>query len=280
MRIKATLTILLACVFAWTGCEKKKAARGKATPGKQKTAAADYASDAQMIASFEKELAALDDAIGKGPATVAQYSRRGDLRMFLGKFEEAVPDYEQMVELDPTQEAKHWRLGIAYYLSGDFEKSAKQFETYYQNDKTDRETGLWHFLAVAGMDSIVGAQSRMLKFEEKDRDPFPQIYELYLGRINAEEFFRELYDAGFSTKPDAMFFARLYAGIFEEINGRAEPAAKYLRMAHESPWGRAATGGPGYMWQIARLLATASPAAETPAEEKKEGEKKADTEKK
>ncbi len=234
--------------------------------------------DAAMVAAFEKELAALDAAM-TGKVTLAQCSRRGDLRFFLMKFEEAVADYEKMIELDPTQEDRHWRLGIAYYISGDFEKSVKLFEKYYKHDDTDRETGLWHFLANAGLTDIGTAQLKMLKYDKDDRPPFPQLYEFFNGRGTPQEFFRELYDEGFSTKQDVMFFGRLYAGIFEEVSGRPETAAKFIRMAYESPWGRKATGGPGFMWQIARIIATAPAEEEKPAEEKKpEGEKKAEAE--
>lgn len=234
--------------------------------------------DAAMVAAFEKELAELNAAMTAGKPTLAQYSRRGDLNFFLMKFEEAVADYEKMNILDPTQEERHWRLGIAYYIAGDFEKSVKLFEKYFKHDDTDRETGLWHFLANAAMSDIGTAQLKMLKYEKDDRQPFLQLYEFFNGRGTVMEFFRELYDQGLSTKQDVMFYARLYAGIYEEVSGRSENAAKFIRMAYESPWGRKATGGPGFMWQIARIIATA-PAAEEekPAEPEKkpEGEAKA-----
>lgn len=245
-------------------------------------AAAVPPEDAAMVANFEKELAALNEAMAAGKPTIGQYSRRGDLNFFLMKFEEAVADYEKMNVLDPTQYAKHWRLGIAYYISGDFEKSVKLFEEYYKHDDTDRETGLWHFLAVAAMSDIPTAQSKMLKFTKDDRQPFRQIYDFFLGQAGTiTEFFRELYDAGLSTKPEVMFYARLYGGIYEEVSGNSENAAKFIRMAYESPWGRKTTGGPHFMWQIARIIATA-PTEEAPAEgeKKPEGEKPAEGEKK
>lgn len=235
--------------------------------------------DAAMVAKFEKDLAALNAAMAAGKPALQQYSQRGDLNFFLMKFEEAVADYEKMIELDPTMEDRHWRLGIAYYIAGDFQKSVQIFEKYYKHDDTDRETGLWHFLANAGMSDVATAQLKMLKYSKDDRPPFPQLYEFFNGRGTVQEFMRELYDEGFSTKPDVMFFARLYAGIYEEVSGRSENAAKFIRMAYESPWGRKATGGPGYMWQIARILAT-TPAQEEKPEEKKDGEKKPDGEKK
>jgi len=235
--------------------------------------AADKSPDAAMLAGFEKELAALDKVVADGGGTVSQYSRRGDLHVFLVKFEEAVKDYEKVNELDPTQEGKNWRLGIAYYLAGDFDKSIATFEKYYQGDKEDRETGLWHFMAVAGKTSVAEAQIKMLKYNTEAKAPFNTLYDLFQGKYETQEFFRDLYDRNLSAKQDVMFYARLYAGIFEEVNERPETAAKFIKMAYDSQWGRKASDGPGYMWQIARILATAK--EEAPAEgEKKTEEKK------
>ncbi|MEQ1862721.1 MAG: hypothetical protein ABMA13_22605 [Chthoniobacteraceae bacterium] len=246
--------------------------------------AQDASPDAAMLAAFEKELAELNTAMAtKG--TLAQYSRRGDLNIFLMKIEEGVADYEKMIELDPTQEGRHWRLGIAYYLAGELEKAAKLFEKYYEHDDTDRETGLWHFLCNAGLHGVPTAQQKMLRYEKDARPPFVMLYELFAGRGTTEQFFRALYDDGMSTKQDVMFYARLYSGIYEEVNERTENAVKFIRMAYESPWGRRAPSGPGYMWQIARILATAPREEEKPvepaaAEKKPEAEKKAEDEKK
>src|SRR3954467_22160 len=89
--------------------------------------AADAPFDAQarkeMLAQYSAEEAKLNAAIEKAPDAVSLYSRRGDARMFLARFPEAIADYEKMIALDPAQDAPHWRLGIAYYLAGDFAKS-------------------------------------------------------------------------------------------------------------------------------------------------------------
>jgi tetratricopeptide (TPR) repeat protein len=272
--VKTVFTLLLLCCF-----------------GSVTSRAADPSpEDKAMVAKFEKELAELNTAMAAGKPSLAQYSRRGDLNFFLMKFEEAVADYQKMNDLDPTQEERHWRLGIAYYVSGDLQKSVDLFEKYYKHDNTDRETGLWHFLGNAGLSDIPTAQSKMLKYDKDDRPPFKQLYDFFGGEGGTvQEFFRALYDEGFSTKQDVMFYARLYSGIYEEVSGRPETAEKFIRMAYESPWGRKAIGGPGYMWQIARILATAPKEEEKPAEEKKpdgekkpegEGEKKPEAEKK
>jgi hypothetical protein len=78
-----------------------------------------------------------------------------------------------------------------------------------------------------------------------------------------------------AAQPDGQFlvilFARLYAGIFEDRNGNREQAKKSLGVPAKSDWGRKATGGPGFMWQIARILTEAvkAPEAAAPAAEEK-----------
>src|SRR5438445_13786936 len=65
----------------------------------------------EMLAQFSADEKKLTAEIGQKPAAVPLYSRRGDARMFLARFPEAVADYEKMIALDPAQDAPHWRLG-------------------------------------------------------------------------------------------------------------------------------------------------------------------------
>ena len=50
-----------------------------------------------------------------------------------------------------------------------------------------------------------------------------------------------------------LFFAQLYVGIYKELTGDTEAALDLLRAAAASKWGQTASGGPTYMWQVARL---------------------------
>jgi tetratricopeptide (TPR) repeat protein len=238
------------------------------------TAFAASKEDAAMIAKFERDLKEMDAAIQKGPPTLAMYSKRGDLHFYLADFDKAVADYQKMIELDPKQQDNHWRLGLAYYLEGDFPKAAEQFEKDFKYDDVDRENGLWHFLARAGIDGIGSAQLQMLRYSKPDpREPMNALYDLYSGVTKTEEFFRGIQQRGLMTNQQVLFYARLYAGIFEDLNGNREQAKKFLGMAANSEWGRKTSGGSSFMWQIARILndaVNAQPEAAAPtAEEKK-----------
>ena len=73
---------------------------------------------APMLADFSGDVKKLDAALQAAPDSISLLSQRGDRNLFLGKFAEAVADYEKMIALDPAQDAPHWRLGIAYYFLG------------------------------------------------------------------------------------------------------------------------------------------------------------------
>jgi lipoprotein NlpI len=243
-------------------------------------ASAFAADDAAMLAGFKKDLAALDVEIAKGKPTVSMYSKRGDLHFFLSNFEDAVKDYKKMVELDPRQDGPHWRLGIALYFAGDAENSAKQFEKYYAQDVTgtDRETGIWHFIARAGIDGVGSARLQMLRYTRPDREPFNGLYDLFADVWTTEEFFRDLNRRSLTTDKQVMFYAQLYAGINEDLNGRRDAAIRYIRMAASSEWGRKASSGSAYMWQVSRVLLNALEEAQkaekaAPAEAPKEESK-------
>ncbi|MEN9633617.1 MAG: Lipoprotein NlpI precursor [Verrucomicrobiota bacterium] len=217
----------------------------------------------ELLARLGAQRSALDLAVIKAPSDPALYSRRGDCLLFLGRFPEAVADFEKMIALDPALDAPHWRLGIAYYFNGQFSKSARQFEKYHDYDGRDRENGVWKFLGDVKVSGVTQARSAMLSYTRFDREPFPALYELLAGKGATEDFLRELKARRGGDQPAAVFFAHYYAGLHEEILGHHEKALALMRVAVASAWGRTAEGGPAYMWQVSRVhydgLAAAKP---------------------
>ncbi len=213
-------------------------------------ASSAFADESAMLQTFERQLAAT-----KGSSdTVAAHSRRGDLHLFLNHPKESVAEFEKMIALDPTQDAPHWRLGIAYYFAGDFAKSAKQFEKYHAYDGRDRENGIWKFLAQARVDGIEKARKEMLIYKEFDREPFPALYEMFAGKRSGPDVLAEVERKKLTGDARVMFFAHYYAGLNEELLGNRKSALEHLRKAvalftPETAGG----GGPGYMWQVARV---------------------------
>jgi len=207
----------------------------------------------RMKAEFSQRVAAADAALAKDPKAIGAYSDRGDGYLFLGEYREAVADFEKMIALDPAQDAPHWRLGIAYFFAGDFAKSARQFEKYHPYDGRDRENGIWKFLAQAKADGVEKARAEMLVYTRFDREPFPSLYEMFAGKKSPGEVFAEVAKKDLTKDEDVIFFANYYCGLEEERRGHRARALELLQKAVASPLGRGARGGPGYMWQVARL---------------------------
>ncbi|MHA3771285.1 tetratricopeptide repeat protein [Verrucomicrobiota bacterium sgz303538] len=181
-------------------------------------------------------------------------SRRGDLQLFLNHPREAVSAFEKMIAIDPQQDAPHWRLGIAYYFAGEFAKSAKQFEKYHAYDGRDRENGVWKFLAQARVDGVEKARHEMLAYKDFDREPFPSLYEMFAGKRSGDDVLAEIERKQLTSDSRVMFFAHYYVGLNEELLEKRESALEHLRKAVAlfTPE-TAGSGGPGYMWQVARV---------------------------
>jgi lipoprotein NlpI len=207
---------------------------------------------APMLEKFTDDLKELDASLASSPDSIPLLSQRGDRHLFLGQFAKAVADFERTIELDPSQDAPHWRLGIAYYFTGQFAKSARQFEKYHDYDGRDRENGIWKFLAQAKADGLEKARAEMLVYTRFDREPFPSLYEMFAGKRTPDEVLAEITRKGLDDETQVAFFGNYYAGLDEAILGHRERALELLEKAVALPQARAA-GGPGYMWQVARL---------------------------
>ena len=212
---------------------------------------------AAMLKHYREMDETLTAQIAKSDTAVGLYSRRGDCKMFLADFEGSERDYAKMIELDKDLFSQHWRLGIAYFYTGKFEESAKQFEAFDTYNDRDRENGLWQFMARVKVGGIEDARTKMLKYEVFDREPFPQLYAMFEGKdaSGGDAILKEIRKAGIgkSERERRLFFANLYIGIFKDLTGKTDEALTLLRDAAASKWGQTASGGPGYMWQVARL---------------------------
>jgi lipoprotein NlpI len=218
----------------------------------------------RMLRGLEQQKQNADAELAKNVDSVEWRSRRGDLRLFLGDAKGAVEDFEKEIALDPSHDAPHWRLGIAYYFADEFQKSAKQFEKYHAHDKRDRENGIWQFLANARVNGIKAAQGSMLEYTRFDREPFPSLYEMFAGKKTSAEMLAETEKKGLKDDALVMFFAHYYAGLNEELLGKQEDARKHLAEAVKLATKAGASGGPGYMGQVARLHYEAAKAGKSP----------------
>lgn len=210
------------------------------------------ADDHPLTAEQRKQIETDNRAILR---TAKDPGARGDAHFKLAEFAKSVAEYDRMVELDPTIEKGHWRRGIAYFYAGDYAKAAHQFEIYHSFDNVDRENGIWRYFSQYKALGKEKAQEGLLKYEKDDREPFPDVYQLFQGRKTAEEILEKIRKAeiGDEQREMRLFYAHLYAGLHEAITVGPARAREYLRKAVANPWGPKAGFGPNFMWHVGRL---------------------------
>ncbi len=198
-----------------------------------------------------KALPAINDG---DPEAIEQYSKRGDLRMFLGMFSEAESDYRKMVAIQPSMDSSHWRLGIAMYFAGHPDAAAAQFDKYHAFDNIDRENGIWRYLSHREAFGREKALQQLLKYDKDDRPPFREVYKLFEGTMTPAEVLGSVGpDLSESSRASRLFYAHLYIGLNHAVEGEKAAALTSLRASTLNSWPRKAGFGPDYMWHIGRL---------------------------
>ncbi|QDT93060.1 tetratricopeptide repeat protein [Gimesia algae] len=210
---------------------------------------------ARLQLKLKQTIKQLSEQIESTPGETALYSRRGDAYFFNGDFKAAVADYNKMVELNPSISAAHWRRGIACYYAKQYTEAAKQFENYHSFDNVDRENGIWRFFSQYKAKGAAAAQQGLLKYEKDDREPFPDLYRMFQGKTAPETVVKNIESAKIDAQERSKryFYAYLYIGLNESLQGHQEQARKFLKKSVENDWGPAAGFGPNYMWHTGRL---------------------------
>ncbi|MFN0051171.1 MAG: tetratricopeptide repeat protein [Planctomycetales bacterium] len=257
MRRSVPCSISLVALLAWHG-----AGEVPNFPIATVCSAAEDVSDvrtdagrARLHAELDAEILRLTAEIDKSPNSVDLYSRRGDQLFFRGEFAKSVADFEKMVELQPDQETSHWRRGIAYFYAEQFPKAAHQFEIYHSFDNVDRENGIWRYLSQVKAIGREAARKGLLKYEKDDREPFPDVYRLFAGELTGDEVLARIKLAKIAPgeRDKRLFYAELYVGLNDFVEERLESAERHLGEAVGNRWGKAAGGGPGWMWHVGRV---------------------------
>ncbi|MBA3313204.1 MAG: tetratricopeptide repeat protein [Planctomycetaceae bacterium] len=213
----------------------------------------------EPAAKLKADLLAANAGVEANPDDVGALAERGDAKFFLGRYDEAIADYDRMLELRPDLGPKHWQRGLALYFAGRYDESAKQFERYYEGatgDKSDRENGIWRFYAQVKQDGVENARKQLLEYRLPDRDPLPIIYRMCAGEISAFDVLKSVEAAQVpdAEKAKRRFYANLYVGLDAAIVRRDPKSARErLQMAIGNPWPRKAGYGGNFMWHVARL---------------------------
>jgi lipoprotein NlpI len=213
------------------------------------------ADTAKVAERLRPQLAELTAETTKAPENIDLYSRRGDARFFLADFTGAVADYDKMVALAAEEDKSHWRRGIAFFYAGKYEQAAGQFERYHSFDNVDRENGIWRYLSQVKAYGKERARQDLLKYEKDDREPFPDVYQLFAGKIEPDAILQRI-DAAEITDAERekrRFYAHLYIGLSYAVEDQPGSAREHLAKAAANKWPERAGYGPHYMWHVARL---------------------------
>jgi len=205
--------------------------------------------------SDERRAAIRKDAEAVVANPAASLGERGDAFFKLGRFAESAADYEKMLERDPSLEKSHWRRGIALFYAGQYEKAARQFEVYDTFDNVDRENGIWRYFSQVKAFGKEKAREGLLKYAKDDREPFPDVYQLFEGKRTPEQILEKIKSAELSDDDREMryFYAHLYIGLNYAVENKPDEARAQLRKAVANAWGPRAGYGPTYMWHVGRL---------------------------
>jgi tetratricopeptide (TPR) repeat protein len=86
---------------------------------------------------FEKSSAALEEAQRRNPDVVQVHLIAGLLQARMGRYEEAIPEYQRAIELQPQNSNGHRRLGMALRKTNQPQKAMVEFQQAITADSTD-----------------------------------------------------------------------------------------------------------------------------------------------
>lgn len=212
--------------------------------------------DDELVGDLKASLVAADAALKANPEDLAALQDRGDALFFLGRFDEAVRDYDRMLALEPRLGPKHWQRGLALHFAGRYDDAAKQFERYYELDKSDRENGIWRYYAQVEQDGVETARKALLPYSQPDRAPLPIVYRMCEGKATPQQVLDSINTADVTDeqRQKQRFYADLYVGLDAAIvRDDATASRPLLERAVSNEWPRRAGYGPTFMWHVARL---------------------------
>ena len=214
----------------------------------------DQAQAAAARGASEQAVELASAAIAKDSRLALAYYLRGREHFRLGKIKESVADFDQLVKLRPALESRQWERGIAFYYARQFERGAQQFELYQTYHDNDVENSVWRYLCMVPDTGIEKARQVMLPIKNDRRVPMMQIYELYRGNLKPGDVLAACRedDPAEDVLAGRLFYAHLYLGLYHEVAGEKELAAKYIHLAADEKLARHPRINT-YMWDVARI---------------------------
>ncbi len=197
----------------------------------------------------DKAVDAYTESIKADGNTPLVFDRRGDSYLKLGKFTEAIADFDVYLKANPKFEPDHWRRGIAYYYAGKHKEGVKQFETHKTVNPQDVENAVWHYLCNAKVIGKEKAAKELIDVTRDPRVPMAEIQKLYAGKLKPDDVMAaankvdEKTDAG----KESRFYGHLYVALWYEAEGDEKKVVEHLTPAVE----KFVIGH--YMWDVAKV---------------------------
>jgi lipoprotein NlpI len=226
-----------------TAVEQGKAAANPTDP------AAQFRLGVTALSERKNEAAeaAFTECLKLDPNRADALDRRGDARLRLGKFQDAVDDFDAYLKLKPKDGPQHWRRGIALYYAGKYAEGAKQFESHKEVNPEDVENAAWHFLCVARDKGIEAARKGLIPVKKDVRVPMAEVQKLFAGTATPDDVLSATGKIPAKTAEGiaARFYANLYVGLYYEATGATKKAKEHITTAAEK------YENDGYMWDVA-----------------------------
>jgi tetratricopeptide (TPR) repeat protein len=90
---------------------------------------------------YPEALEALNSAVQLDREASHYLLQRGDTLSHLGRYDDAIRDYEAVLEIAPSNERAHYAIGIAHYNRRDYIQATRWLKRYMRltSDITERE---------------------------------------------------------------------------------------------------------------------------------------------
>ena len=174
--------------------------------------------------------------------------QRGSKEFFAAKIDESVKSFEQAIVLEPKIKPQLWQLGIAYYYADRFVEGRDLFELHQTVNPHDVENAVWHFLCVARIDGIEAARKRLIPISGDKRVPMKEVHLLFAGTGTKEQVLEAASAVeGGSNRRNALCYAHLYLGLYEEALKNRAKSMEHMRKATQD------FSHDHYMGEVARV---------------------------
>ncbi len=180
-------------------------------------------------------------------AQVESLQEQGVKEFFAGHIKESVALWDRYLEKHPEQGPYHWQRGIALYYAEKFAEGRAQFESHVKVNPQDVENSVWHFLCVARQENVAAARQALLPVDQDLRVPMREVLNLFAEKGTTAEVLAAAEAVPEGRRRDALCFAHLYLGLYEEALGHAESAKAHLVKSAVD------YAMPHYMGQVARV---------------------------